>query len=134
PFAISDPSVYVTSGPPALDSLSYAAGFAEVKLLGNAAIPDAAKLDTFRFWNLPGGSDQPPGAWIQIGLTVVATRSLDLPQTTRLLALLSMALSDTVGPLYTTKFIYHHWRPTTAIREASTDGNPNTDEDATWSP
>src|SRR5262249_757844 len=55
PFAISDPSVYVTSGPPALDSLSYAAGFAEVKLLGNAAIPDAAKLDTFRFWNLPGG-------------------------------------------------------------------------------
>ena len=45
-----------------------------------------------------------------------------------------MALSDVVGPTYMTKFIYRHWRPATAIREASTDGNPNTDEDATWSP
>jgi len=134
PFAISDPSIYVTAGPPALDSLSYAAAFAEVKLLGNAAIPDAAKLDTFRFWNLPNGSDQPPGAWIQIGLAVAASRSLELPQATRLLALLSMGLCDSVGPTYMTKFLYRHWRPTTAIREASTDGNPNTDEDATWSP
>ena len=134
PFAISNPSIYVTSGPPALDSLSYAAAFAEVKLLGNAAIPDAAKLDTFRFWNLPAGSDQPPGAWIQIGLAAAATQSLELPQETRLFALLSMALSDASGPTYMTKFIYKHWRPATAIREASTDGNLNTDEDATWSP
>jgi PAP2 superfamily protein len=134
PFAIADPSIYVTNGPPALNTLSYAAAFAEVKLLGNAAIPDAAKLDTFRFWNLPNGSTQPPGAWIQIGLAVTATHSLQLPQATRLFALLSMALSDTVGPTYMTKFVYRHWRPATAIREASTDGNPNTDEDATWSP
>jgi PAP2 superfamily protein len=134
PFAIADPSIYVTSGPPALDTLSYAAALAEVKLLGNAAIPDAAKLDTFRFWNLPNGSTQPAGAWLQIGLAVAATHSLELPQATRLFALLSMAMCDTVGPTYMTKFIYRHWRPATAIREASTDGNPNTDEDATWSP
>ena len=80
PFAIADPSIYVTSGPPALDSLSYAAAFAEVKLLGNAAIPDQAKLDTFRFWNLPGGSSQPAGAWIQIGLAVASTRALTFPR------------------------------------------------------
>jgi hypothetical protein len=134
PFAIADPSIYVTSGPPALDTLDYAAALAEVKLVGNAAIPDAAKLDTFRFWNLPNGSSQPPGAWIQIGLNVTARHVLELPQATRLFALLSMALSDASGPTYMTKFIYRHWRPATAIREASTDGNPNTDEDATWSP
>ena len=134
PFAIADPSIYVTSGPPALNTLTYAAALAEVKLLGNAAIPDAAKLDTFRFWSLPNGSSQPPGAWIQIALAVTATRALQLPEATRLFALVSMAMSDAVGPTIMTKFIYRHWRPATAIREASTDGNPNTDEDPTWLP
>src|SRR4030095_14052321 len=45
PVAIADPSVYVGAGPAPLDSLDYAAAFAEVKLVGNAAIPDAGKLD-----------------------------------------------------------------------------------------
>jgi len=33
-----------------------------------------------------------------------------------------------------TKFTYRHWRPATAIREADTDGNPNTIQDAAWNP
>jgi hypothetical protein len=45
-----------------------------------------------------------------------------------------MAMSDTVAPTYMTKFIYRHWRPATAIREADTDGNPLTDADAGWAP
>src|SRR5262249_1011174 len=68
PFAIADPKVYVSPGPPDLTSLDYAAAFAEVKLLGNAAIPDADKFATFQFWSLGAGTDQPPGAWIQIAL------------------------------------------------------------------
>jgi hypothetical protein len=48
--------------PPALDSLDYAAAFAEVALLGNAAIAAPDKLATFQYWSLPAGSDQPPGS------------------------------------------------------------------------
>lgn len=134
PFAIADSSVYVSPGPPALTSLDYAAALAEVKLLGNAAIPDADKLATFQYWNLPAGTSQPPGAWIQIALTVSNDRELQLPEAARLLALLTMTMADTVAPTYQTKFLFHAWRPATAIREADTDDNPNTIADAGWSP
>jgi hypothetical protein len=34
----------------------------------------------------------------------------------------------------TSKFIHGLWRPVTAIRRADEDGNPNTAQDANWSP
>src|SRR6185503_11649845 len=61
PFGISDPGVYVSAGPPAVGTLSYAAALAEVSLLGGAAHPDADKLSTYQFWNLPAGTAQPAG-------------------------------------------------------------------------
>jgi PAP2 superfamily protein len=134
PFAISDPSLYVSPGPPALTSLDYAAAFAEVKLLGNAAIPDADKLTTFQYWSLGTGTSQPPGAWIQIALAVSSARSLELPEAARLFALISMAMCDTVAPTFQTKFVHRFWRPATAIREADTDDNPNTTADPSWAP
>ncbi len=103
-------------------------------MLGNAAIPDQAKLDTFRFWALSGGTDQPPGAWLQVAESVSADRGLSLEDTTRLFALQTMAMADTVAPTYKSKLVHHRWRPITAIRNADDDNNPNTDEDATWLP
>jgi hypothetical protein len=132
PFGIADPSVYFGAGPAPLGSLDYAAAFAAVKLLGNAAIPDADKLATFQYWSLGTGTSQPPGAWIQVGLTV--SGSLSLADKARLFALLGMAMSDTVAPTVMTKFTHRHWRPATAIREADTDDNPFTDPDPAWSP
>ena len=131
PFAIANPSVYVGAGPPPLTSLDFAAALAEIQLIGNAAIPDAAKLDTYNFWSLGGGTSQPPGAWLQIAREV--SKSLNLEDTARLFALVSMALADSVAPTYMTKFTFRFWRPTTAIREADTDGNPNTTPDVNWS-
>jgi hypothetical protein len=135
PFGIADSSVYVGSGPPALTSLDYAGAFAEVKVIGNAANVDAGKLATFQYWSLGGGSSQPPGAWIQVGLAVTDDDNrLPLPEMARLFALVSVAMSDTVAPTVMTKFTYRHWRPATAIREADTDGNPLTDPDSSWCP
>src|SRR5262245_6369122 len=122
PFAIADSSVYVSPDPPTLTSLDYAAALEEVKLLGNAAIPDADKLATFQFWSLGAGTSQPPGAWIQIAFAVTTDRPLELTEMARLFALISMAMADTVAPTYQTKFLFHAWRPATAIREADTDG------------
>jgi hypothetical protein len=133
PFAIADPAAYVGSGPPALGSLDYAAAFADVKLVGNAAIPDPAKSATYQYWSLGSGTGQPPGAWIQVAEAVSESRALPLPDAARLFALESMAMADTVAPTYTTKFVHRAWRPTTAIREAADDGNPDTSPDPAWS-
>jgi hypothetical protein len=130
PFGIADAAPHVGSGPAPLASLDYAAAFAEVKLLGDAAIPDAGKQAVFQYWSLPAGSDQPPGAWIQVALSV--DRPLALPDKARLFALLGMALSDTSIATVRTKFTYRHWRPQAAIQQADTDGNPYTDKVETW--
>jgi hypothetical protein len=44
-----------------------------------------------------------------------------------------MASADANVTTVATKFANRHWRPTTAIREADTDGNPLTSPDPTWS-
>src|SRR5262249_48966960 len=110
-FAIADPKIYVSPGPPRPPKLDYSSALPEVKLLGNAAIPDADKFATFQFWSLGAGTDQPPGAWIQIALAVTDDRPLQLQEMARLFALLSMAMADTVAPTYQTKFQFHAWRP-----------------------
>lgn len=132
PFAVADPGVFVPGPPPALDSLDYAAAFAEVALLGDAALPAPDKLATFQFWSLPAGSVQPPGEWVKIALNVSDARRLSLEDAARLMALASMAMADTTIVTVRTKFQYRHWRPTTAIREADTDGNPLTAPNPTW--
>jgi hypothetical protein len=132
PFAVADPARYVPAPPPALDSLLYAAAFAEVALLGSAALPEPALSATFTFWSLPAGSDQPPGEWLRIALGVAGARRLTLPDQARLTALLTMALADTTVTTVATKDTYRHWRPTTAIQEADTDGNPLTAPDPAW--
>ena len=132
PFAVADPSAYVLGPPPALTSLDYAAAFAEVQLLGNAAIPAPDKLATFQFWAVPTGTAQPPGEWLKIAITVATGHSTDLADGARLLARLTMAMSDNTIATVGTKYAHVHWRPTTAIRQADTDDNPLTVADPTW--
>jgi len=134
PFAVDDATRFVLGPPPALDSLDYAAAFAEVALLGNAAIAAPDKLATFQYWSLPAGSDQPPGEWVKVALTVAAARHQSLNDAARLLALLTMAEADTTVATVGTKFAHQHWRPAQAIPGADLDGNPLTVADATWRP
>lgn len=131
-FAVADPARYVPGPPPALGSVPYAAAFAEVAVLGNAALPAPDLFATYQFWSLPAGSSQPPGEWLRIALSVAHDRRLPLADQARLTALLTMALTDATVTTVATKYRYRHWRPTTAIREADTDGNPVTSPDATW--
>lgn len=134
PFAIADAGAFVSPPPPALTSAEYAAALAEIKILGNAAIPDPEALARFQFWNLAAGTDQPAGEWLKIALEVSEARHVQFFDEVRLLALVTMALSDVVAPTFRSKFVYAHWRPATAINEADTDGNPLTDADPTWKP
>jgi PAP2 superfamily len=138
PFGIANSSAYYGAGPAPLPSLDYAAAFDVVKFLGKttpntgSAAENAQKLGTFQFWAFGNNTSQPPGAWIQVALAVLGTHPLDLPDATRLLALETMAMADTVAPTFMTKFVFHHWRPTTAIREATSDGNDLTIQEDGW--
>ena len=137
PFGVNDPSAFLSFGPPPLDSPDYAAALNEVKLLGNGAIPDLNKEEIFRFWRAGGGSARPPGEWIKIAIAVASTHDAtrhSISKTARLFALLGMALGDSAITSTDSKFTYHFWRPTTAVQNADTDGNSETQADPTWAP
>ena len=131
PFAIADPQRYVDVPTPPLDSAEYAAAFNDVKTVGSDA-PDPQASATYDFWKLSSGSNQPPGAWLQVAQTVSAERGLSLADTARLFALESMALADVVAPTNETKHASSYWRPETAIREADPTTNPNTVPEPAW--
>lgn len=134
PFAINNPSAYVQSGPPALNSVAYATAFNEVKTVGNGAINNPTSLEIFNFWASKAGTSQPAGEWVKVALSLVRKKDLSIQDSARLMALMGIGMSDAVAPTITTKFNFKHWRPVTAIREASTAVNPATVPDATWVP
>lgn len=132
PFGVLAPEIYVGTGPAAFEGLDYAAAYAQVKVLGDAAKPDAEKLATFRFWSLGNGTSQPPGAWVQMALIVLGGAEMPMAEQTRMMTLLTMALADTVGPTTITKAYYRRWRPAAAINGGDLDPNPYTDGEAGW--
>src|SRR5262245_55953737 len=72
--------------------------------------------------------------WNRIARAVSPTSSLTLWENARLFGLLNLALADGYIDAFDAKYHYNYWRPITAIREAETDGNPDTKADPTWTP
>ena len=60
--------------------------------------------------------------------------SLTLADNARLFAMLYVALGDAAIASVESKYYYGFWRPITAVRQADTDGNPDTVADASWTP
>lgn len=134
PFAIANSAAYVQPGPPALNSVAYATAFNDVKVAGNGAIPNATSLNIYNFWASKAGTSQPAGEWVKVALSLVRKQNLSIQESARLMALMGMGMADAVAPTIKTKFIFKHWRPVTAINEASVIVNPATVPDATWVP
>jgi len=86
------------------------------------------------FWNDDPGTESPPGHWNAIAAEVSAARGLTLLENVRLFAVLNIALADAGICAWDSKFAYDYWRPIDGIREADTDGNPETEADPTWTP
>ena len=75
-----------------------------------------------------------PLAWNRIARQISARANLDLHENARLFGLLNMAMADGYIGSWEGKYHYKFWRPITAIREADTDGNPDTAGDPGWTP
>jgi hypothetical protein len=131
PFALARANEFRPGPPPALTSEEYTLSFTEVKSLGliTSATRTADQTQIGQFWN---GNIQ--DFWNEIAQTAALTRHLDLEQSAHLFALLNISLADTTIAFFDTKYTYDFWRPVTAIQMASTDNNPETEQDPTWIP
>ena len=131
PFMLDSTSQFRAPPPPALSSPEYAADLNETEAYGSATstvrTPDETAIAYF--WNA--------NAINQLNQTLqnVATQhTMDLLDTTRLLAAGNMVSTDAGMACFDSKYHYQLWRPVTAIRNADIDGNPATTKDGTWTP
>ena len=129
PFTIRRPSQFRPGPPPALDSKEYTRDYEEVKSVGslNSTTRTADQTDMAHFWNL--------------NYQVVLNRTIrdlsnthvhDISNNSRLFALTSSAMADSIIAAWDSKLTYVFWRPITAIRSGESDGNPATVGDETW--
>jgi hypothetical protein len=135
PWAMSSPSQFRNpDGPPALDSAEYTASFNQVKEIGSAtsATRTEDQSNVAQYWAGLAGTSTPTGHWNRIAQTVAEANGNTLEENARLFALLSMAQADAAISSWNNKYEYNDWRPLTAIREAETDGNPDTAADPNW--
>jgi vanadium-dependent haloperoxidase-like protein len=135
PFVLRSSSQFHVRPPYAVTGKKYTRDFNEVKRLGGdgtSTSPSertADQTEIARFW-----VESSPLAWNRIARTVSADQGLDMWENARLFGLLNMALADGYVGTFETKYELNFWRPVTAIRAAATDGNPNTDVNANWTP
>jgi hypothetical protein len=131
PFLVPDAEMLRTDGPNALTSHAYAEDLNEVKELGSLTsitrTPD--QTDAAIFWQ-----DHAVALWNRIFRTLAINQELDIIESARLFAMENLAAADSQIGGWNDKYYWQSWRPITAIREADTDGNPDTEPDPTWLP
>ena len=136
PWCMARGDQFRSDAPPPPNSAAYAEAFREVKELGRAgsATRTADQSQIALFWADGAGTATPPGHWLEIAQSISEDRNLTLIQNARLFALLGLTVADAAIVAWDTKYAYSNWRPITGIQHADTDGNPDTDADATWTP
>jgi hypothetical protein len=117
--------------PPALDSKQYARDYNEIKEIGvsNSSVRTDEQTQIALFWRA-----SPTAIWNPVLTQVLAARNLDLSATARAFALLYIAASDASVACWDAKYFYNFWRPFSAIRGGASDGNDNTEGNASWQP
>jgi hypothetical protein len=78
--------------------------------------------------------ENPPRTWNRIFRTLSSQANLTLTENARYFAMLYLTAADAFIGVWNDKMHWCFWRPITAIREAGTDGNPDTVADTGWTP
>ena len=132
PFGITSSDQFRLRPPPALTSQTYRKAYDEVKSVGemNSTARPKDRADVALFYALT----PPTQVFNRVAQQVSAAQKRSLSENARALALINMAIADGLVAVFDTKYFYVFWRPVTAIRAGDTDGNPNTEADANWTP
>ncbi|WP_419580402.1 Ig-like domain-containing protein [Stieleria magnilauensis] len=136
PFAMTTADQFLPAGPPDLSSQAWANAYNEVKSLGQLNSPSrtADQTEIARFWADGAGTSTPVGHWNVIAGDAALTAGNSISENARLFAALNLSLGDAAIVAWNAKYRYDFWRPETAIRAGSSDGNAATLADPSWTP
>jgi len=144
PFVLRSPSQFRIPPPPALTSTRYTRAFNEVKRLGGDGLVTPTERTAEQtiagiYWGYDGTPNlsAPPRLYNQIAVHIanqLGTGQTHVENLARLLALVHTSMADAGIACWESKYVYKFWRPVGAIREADTDGNPNTTVDPSFTP
>jgi hypothetical protein len=131
PFGIPSASAFLLDPPPALMSERYAKAYNEVKTVGdvNSSERPQDRSNVALYY----AASSPTQVFNQAARQVAQARGRSLSENARALALVNMAISDSMVASFLNKYHYNFWRPETAIH-ASDQGNPNTVADPSFLP
>jgi len=79
-------------------------------------------------------ASSPTQVFNQAAQQVAQERRHSLTDNARALALINIAMSDSLVASFLNKYHYNFWRPETAIHAGDTDGNPKTEADPSYAP
>jgi PAP2 superfamily len=131
PFLVPNVEMLRSDGPNPLTSVAYAEDFNEIKELGSLTSTKRTADQTAAaiFWQ-----DSGPAIWNRVYRALATSHGLDVVDSARLFAMTNLAAADGSIGCWNDKAYWSFWRPITAIREASSDGNPATEADRNWLP
>ena len=132
PFGIRSVDRFISDPPPALTSRRYTKDYLEVLAVGslNSTERPQDRADVARFY----AASSPGFVFNTAAQQVSVAQGRSLSDNARALALLNMAINDSLIASFATKYHYDFWRPETAIRAGDTDGNRKTEPDSTFAP
>jgi hypothetical protein len=132
PFGIPSVSEYLLDPPPVLTSREYAKTYNEVMTVGsiNSTERPQDRANVALFY----AAASPTQVFNQAVQQVAQERRHSLTENARALALINMAMNDSLVAAFFNKYHYNFWRPETAIHAGDTDDNPKTDPDPSWAP
>jgi hypothetical protein len=131
PFAMMSPTQFRPQPPVPLAGDEWAADYNEIESVGgkNSAKRTPRQTEDAHFWLITG-----PASYYPIVRQLVISKKMDVVDSARFMALVSIAAADAYIAVFDAKYHYDFWRPITAIRNGDIDDNPSTQVDATWQP
>ncbi len=132
PFGIPSAADFLSDPPPSLTSNRYTKDYLEVMTVGSlsSTARPQDRADVVRFYAV----STPSRVFNSAARQVALAQGRSLSENARALALLNMAISDSLVASFAAKYHYNFWRPETAIHAGATDGNPKTDPNVTFAP
>ncbi len=132
PFGIPSASAFLLGPPPALTSRKYAKAYNEVMTVGslNSTQRPQDRSEVALYY----AASSPSQVFNQAAVEVAQQQGRSLSENARALALINMAMSDSLVASFLNKYHYNFWRPETAIHGGDSDGNPKTEADPSWAP
>jgi hypothetical protein len=132
PFGIPSAGDFLLAPPPVLARNRYTKTYDEVMTVGSLDStnrpPDRANVALFY------AASSPTQVFNQAAEQVATQQGRSLSQNARALALINMAMNDSLVASFLNKYHYNFWRPETAIHAGDADGNPHTLGDPNWTP